>query len=157
MKQRASDSSTAVLSTTIKEPLGSPSHDQECVSPADEVSTPKYIFLLRTMLSLYNHNVTSCGRGYTHICTWVQPLTKTTCNAACMVVTKDGAFKSLPSDGEEVNLAKGMVTYMYVMRQLMLVCENVLPRVKYQWYGRYWYAGMAHVPHMCNTNMHGQI
>ena len=24
-------------------------------------------------------------------------------------------------------------------------------------YGRYWYIGMARVPNMCNTNMHGKI
>ena len=27
----------------------------------------------------------------------------------------------------------------------------------YHQYGRYWYIGMARVPHMRNTNMHGKI
>ena len=28
---------------------------------------------------------------------------------------------------------------------------------QYHQYGRYWYIGMARVPHMRNTNMHGKI
>ena len=32
-----------------------------------------------------------------------------------------------------------------------------LSKSHYHQYGRYWYIGMARVPHMGNTNMHGKI
>ena len=35
----------------------------------------------------------------------------------------------------------------------LMLANNIM----YHQYGRYWYIGMARVPHMRNTNMHGKI
>ena len=37
------------------------------------------------------------------------------------------------------------------------VCATVVAEAITSIYGRYWYIGMARVPHMRNTNMHGKI